>query len=85
VIVRWIVRWDPGLREGDLVTVDGISGSYTLWSFDHDRHASHFLPQTGIFLGVMRVDYTIDMEDTPIVLLDGRKMLVGRGSVRRVE
>jgi len=80
-----ILQWDPDLREGDLVTVNGVGGTYTLWSFDYDRHTSHFLPQTGIFLGVMRIDYTVDMEDTPVVLLNGRKMLVGRGSVRRVE
>ena len=73
------------VEPGDLVEVSVIAGmSFIMSEKDTRKLEDHMIPVTAIYLGHILVDYGVDKDHAPLVLYGGRKMIVDRGSIRRV-
>jgi|LauGreDrversion4_2_1035121.scaffolds.fasta_scaffold2830047_1 hypothetical protein len=75
------LTWDSDLREGDLVTLTGdplmlMTRSNHAWLKSADETLA-------VFLGIDTIDFGVDKEDCPIILFEGQRVIVSRGSVER--
>ena len=84
---------DPDLRPGDLAEVSGIAGLSLILSQPQDEAGpmtlslsseDRMLPVIVVYMGHVLHDYGIDKENVPLVIHEGRRMIVSRGQVRRV-
>ncbi len=77
------LAWDADLREGDLVTLTGDP----LMLMTRANHAWLKSSSDGqalaVFLGIDTIDFGVDKEDCPIILYEGQRVIVSRGSVER--
>jgi hypothetical protein len=75
------LTWSADLRPGDLVSLAG--DPLMLMTLTNHAWLKSGDETLAVFLSIDTIDFGVDKEDCPIILFEGQRVIVARGSVER--